>query len=54
MADLFDLLIECIGFDWDENKSNKNWVTHQVLWIEAEEAAVDGIVDPVICIPQSP
>ncbi len=38
MADLLDLLTECVGFEWDENNSNKNWVTHQVLWTEAEEA----------------
>ncbi len=37
MADLLDLLTECVGFEWDENNSNKNWVTHQVLWTEAEE-----------------
>jgi len=37
VADLLDLLTECVGFEWDENNSNKNWVTHQVRWTEAEE-----------------
>ena len=37
MTDLLDLLTECVGFEWDENNSNKNWATHQVLWTEAEE-----------------
>lgn len=37
MADLIDLLTECVGFDWDENNSEKNWIAHQVVWTEAEE-----------------
>lgn len=37
MADLFDRLTACIGFEWDENNAEKNWITHQVLWTEAEE-----------------
>lgn len=38
MSDLLDLLTECLGFQWDENNTNKNWITHQVRWTEAEEA----------------
>jgi uncharacterized DUF497 family protein len=37
VADLLDLLTECLGFDWDENNASKNWAAHQVLWTEAEE-----------------
>jgi hypothetical protein len=37
MADLIDLLAECVGFDWDENNSEKNWIAHQARWTEAEE-----------------
>lgn len=35
---MLDLLTECLGFEWDENNTNKNWITHQVRWMEAEEA----------------
>lgn len=30
-------LAEVTGFDWDENNSDKNWQTHQVLPSECEE-----------------
>jgi len=26
------------GFEWDDGNRDKNWVTHQVEWTEAEEA----------------
>ena len=32
-----DALDECIGFDWDEENSNKNWERHSVTPEEAED-----------------
>ena len=26
------------GFEWDDGNRDKNWVSHQVEWTEAEEA----------------
>lgn len=31
------LLLNCIGFDWDEGNSEKNWIRHQVIRNEAEQ-----------------
>jgi uncharacterized DUF497 family protein len=25
-----DIFADCIGFDWDEGNSDKNWILHQV------------------------
>jgi uncharacterized DUF497 family protein len=32
-----DIFIDCIGFDWDEGKSEKNWILHQVSRNECEQ-----------------
>jgi uncharacterized DUF497 family protein len=32
-----DLLENCIGFDWDEGNTHKNWDRHQVTPEEAED-----------------
>ncbi len=32
-----DPLAECVGFDWDESNSLKNWERHRVTPEEAEE-----------------
>lgn len=37
MADPRASLLECIGFDWDEGNSAKNWVKHKVSLAECEE-----------------
>lgn len=37
MAEGRDLLSECIGFDWDDANTNKNWERHQVTPEEAED-----------------
>ena len=33
-----ELLENCIGFDWDEGNSDKNWIRHQVTRAECEQA----------------
>jgi len=30
-------LLSCIGFQWDEGNSEKNWVSHQVSRFECEQ-----------------
>ena len=40
-----DLLATCIGFDWDEDNSLKNWERHRVTSEEAEEVFFS---DPII------
>lgn len=37
MADLPDELAACAGFQWDKGNSEKNWETHQVTRLEAEQ-----------------
>ncbi len=37
MADPLDQLRQCTGFQWDEGNLEKNWVAHQVRWVECEE-----------------
>ena len=32
-----DLIENCIGFQWDEANSEKNWIRHQVTKIECEQ-----------------
>jgi len=32
-----DPLEDCVGFDWDESNSRKNWERHQVTRDEAED-----------------
>jgi uncharacterized protein len=36
------------GFEWDAGNREKNWLTHQVEWTEAEEAFVNT---PVLVLP---
>lgn len=31
------LLSNCVGFDWDEGNTEKNWVLHQVTRNESEQ-----------------
>ena len=37
MADIFDILSKCTGFEWDEHNAEKNWQKHQVTPSECEE-----------------
>ena len=37
MAGTEDDLAECVGFDWDEANTEKNWEQHQVTPEEAED-----------------
>ncbi len=32
-----DILADCIGFDWDEGNSEKNWILHRVSRNECEQ-----------------
>jgi uncharacterized DUF497 family protein len=32
-----NLLADCVGFDWDEGNSQKNWIRHRVSKSECEE-----------------
>jgi len=32
-----EILAKCIGFDWDEGNSRKNWIKHQVTPSECEQ-----------------
>lgn len=32
-----NLLANCIGFEWDEGNSDKNWIRHRVTRSECEE-----------------
>ena len=36
------LLLNCIGFDWDEGNINKNWIRHQVKRNESEQVFFNG------------
>ena len=33
----FEILKECIGFQWDSGNSDKNWISHQVTKSECEQ-----------------
>lgn len=33
----WELLQECVGFDWDEGNIEKNWLKHKVLPFECEQ-----------------
>jgi uncharacterized DUF497 family protein len=37
VADIFDILSRCTGFEWDEHNSEKNWQRHRVTPSECEE-----------------
>lgn len=32
-----ELLRDVVGFEWDEENREKNWIKHRVRWSEAEE-----------------
>lgn len=36
-GDLSSMVLECIGFQWDEGNSEKNWGKHQVSRLECEQ-----------------
>jgi uncharacterized protein len=38
---LYRLIEECTGFDWDEFNIYKNWDKHQVSWWECEEVFIN-------------
>ena len=38
MADAFDRLAQCTGFQWDQGNAEKNWLKHSVSQGECEEA----------------
>ncbi len=40
-----DLLLECVGFEWDQGNSEKNWARHQVSRAECEELFLN---DPLV------
>lgn len=31
------LLLDCVGFDWDEGNTEKNWIRHQITRNESEQ-----------------
>ena len=33
-----ELILNCIGFDWDKGNIEKNWIRHQVTRNESEQA----------------
>ena len=37
-----DVFADCIGFDWDEGNSEKNWNLHQVSRNECEQVFFNG------------
>jgi hypothetical protein len=39
--DVYQLVNECTGFDWDEFNIHKNWDKHQVPWWECEEVFIN-------------
>lgn len=48
MTDPLALLLECIGFDWDQGNAEKNWIRHQVSQAECEELFLN---DPLVVAP---
>jgi len=41
MQHILDLLSKCTGFEWDAGNIDKNWISHQVHWFEAEQAIIN-------------
>ena len=37
VAENFDILLKCTGFEWDDHNSEKNWIKHRVTPSECEE-----------------
>jgi len=37
MSDMIKKLSGCIGFQWDDGNTDKNWIKHRVSWTECEE-----------------
>ncbi len=48
MPDPLTTLLECVGFDWDEGNSDKNWIKHQVSRAECEELFFN---EPLLAAP---
>jgi len=48
MADPLAPLLECIGFEWDEGNSEKNWIKHRVSRAECEELFFN---EPLVATP---
>lgn len=48
MVDHLARLLECVGFEWDEGNSEKNWLKHQVGRAECEELFFN---DPLLIAP---
>ena len=37
MTSIKETLSNCSGFQWDEGNLQKNWLKHQVSWLETEQ-----------------
>lgn len=46
MKSIEDIVINCVGFDWDEGNEEKNWEKHQVKKTEAEQVFFNS---PLVC-----
>jgi hypothetical protein len=45
MLDVFDLIRNSLGFEWDESNNIKNWSSHHVSQVECEAIFLN---DPII------
>ena len=45
--DIFRLVNECLGFDWDEFNINKSWAKHGVPWWQCEEVFLN---EPILLL----
>ncbi len=36
LMNVFDLIRNCLGFDWDDGNEIKNWSSHRVSQVECE------------------
>ena len=48
MDDPIALLQACVGFEWDDGNSDKNWIKHQVSRSECEELFFN---EPLLAAP---
>jgi len=48
MADPYDLIEACVGFQWDEGNLLKNWEKHRVSAMECEQVFFNR---PLIAVP---
>lgn len=51
MQDVFDLLEDIEGFEWDKGNIDKNWIKHNVSKSECEEAFAN---EPLLCERSKP